>query len=1037
MKVRLFGCTGTKRVVLRQRTLQLLLLAPLLGVVTSVVADRSGEMRTAPRSEDLIVSIEDGSAMEGRPVELKVTVSQERPVPLHVHWELSPATAVEGVDYRPGQGGTLRIPAGETEGRIRVRTVADRVAEPDDAFTVSLLDVTPIPPDGAFVSETASVATGTIIDDDGELKIHDTDLRRALERALHKDPNEEITGEDMGSLTGLTVTETWPNLDLTGLEFATNLEILNVVGDRGYGAEIFDRTINLGALGHLPQLIFLYLQHLGLRDLSPLSQLTRLQELYLPHNRIDNLDLLVGLTALRWLVLRDNAVSGLEPLRHLRQLSAAELDYNVIDDVSPLAALPDLRRLIVNNNLISDISPLRHAHGLGHLNLAFNSIADVSPIQDASRLHLLVLNNNRVADLSPLASKRAFSSGNHIHVYENPLNDESREVHVQQLRAWGARVYDTGVWLAGASALEGDPLEFNLLLSAPADEPVDVNYSVSGHGPATAGVDFSADPEGTVTVPAGSTRTAIVVETRHDREAESHEPVRASVYGSSQSFPEGVSLRYDDLDLDAVGLIIEPGLPADHVPFIESADRATRQSVLRVINHFRDTFTAVRIEAVDDRGNRPKPVTLSVRRGWARQLNSGDLVNGNLGKGLADGIGSGHGDWRLRVLSNDVEALAYMRTQDGLLTGMHDVVPLTSEGYVVPIFNPARNPNQMSWLRLSNDGERTATVRISGVDDRGRSPGSEISFRLAAGRTQVLTSARLESGSGLNGALGRGTGKWRLVVASNVRIHVMNLLESPTGHLSNLSTLATPIESDDGTEATWWVPLFPSAMDAKGREGFVRVINRGPRDASVIIKARDESRWDYEPVTLTVAAGDAVQFNSHDLESGNAEKGLPYGVGAGEGNWRLELTSTEALAVGAYIRTGDGFLTSMHDTVPGVDGEYFVPTFNPARNTRQVSSLYLINPGGRSAEVRVRAVDDRDKSPGDEVLLYVGGNSARTVSSPVLEAGLRRLVGRIGKGYGKWRLTVSANRPVYVVNLMETPTGHLVNLSSRPALNGR
>ena len=983
--------------------------------------------------EDLVVSIENGSGREGQSVELKVSVTQVRAVPIHVQWELSPATAVEGVDYRSGQGGTLRIPAGETESRIRVRTLADRLAEPDDAFTVTLLDVYPIPPDGAFVSDTANVATGTILDDDGELRIRDDDLRRALERALGKGRGEEITAAELGNLTQLAVRETWPDLDLTGLQFATSLEALNVVGDTDYGDEKFDRERNLSALGHLPQLKLLYLHNLGISDLAPLSHLTLLEELNLANNRIGDLEPLAGLAFLKTLVMRNNAISSLEPLGYLGQLESLELEYNVIDDLSPIEALPRLRRLIVNNNLISGVLPLRNMHRLTQVNLAFNFVADVSPIQDASRLNQLVLNNNRVVDLGPLASNRSFSSGNRIHTYDNPLNEESRDTHIPNFRTWGARVFDTSVWLAGASAIEGEPLEFNVLLSAPIAEPVDVHYSISGHGATVEGSDYSADPEGTVTVPAGSTRAAIFVETRRDRKAESHEPVLASIYGVSQSFPEGVSLRYDDRSPHAVGLIVEPGLSAGQVPFIESADLAMRQSLLRVINHHRETMTAVRIEAVDDAGNRPSPVTLAIRAGWARQLNSGDLENGNIGKGLADGIGSGRGDWRLRMLSNDVEALAYMRTQDGLLTGMHDVVPLTSEGYIVPIFNPARNPNQISWLRLSNDGGRSATVRIVGVDDLGRSPGSEISFRLAPGRTQVLTSERLESGSGLNGALGRGTGKWRLMVASNVRIQVMNLLESPTGHLSNLSTVAMPIASDDGTEATWRVPFFPSAMEAKGREGFVRVINRGGRAASVSIKAWDESRWDYDPVTLTVAAGDAAQFNSHDLESGNADKGLPYGVGAGEGNWRLELTSAEDLSVGAYIRTEDGFLTSMHDVVPMVDGEYFVPTFNPGRNSRQVSSLHVINPGERSARVRVRAVDDRDKSPGDEVLFHVGGNSARTVSSPVLEAGLRSLVGKIGKGFGKWRLTVSSDRPVYVVNLMETPTGHLVNLSSRPA----
>ena len=53
----------------------------------------------------------------------------------------------------------------------------------------------------------------------------------------------------------------------------------------------------------------------------------------------------------------------------------------------------------------------------------------------------------------------------------------------------------------------------------------------------------------------------------------------------------------------------------------------------------------------------------------------------------------------------------------------------------------------------------------------------------------MLTAQVLEAGTGLDGRLGDGAGKWRLTVASNVDIQVMSLLRSPTGHLANLSTV--------------------------------------------------------------------------------------------------------------------------------------------------------------------------------------------------------------------------------------------------------
>ena len=130
------------------------------------------------------------------------------------------------------------------------------------------------------------------------------------------------------------------------------------------------------------------------------------------------------------------------------------------------------------------------------------------------------------------------------------------------------------------------------------------------------------------------------------------------------------------------------------------------------------------------------------------------------------------------------------------------------------------------------------------------------------------------------------------------------------------------------------------------------------------VDAYDDAGKAYGPVTLALGAGETVHFDSHDLEAGNAAKGLEGSTGAGEGHWRLEFTSALELEVLAYIRTDDGFLTSMHDVVPRTEAGHRVVTFNPGRNTSQVSSLRLINRGADSAEVRIEGIDDDGASPG-------------------------------------------------------------------------
>ena len=1003
----------------------------LCGLVTTALACFPNEVQSQSRTDDLVVSIEDADALEGRPLEFRISVSEERDVALRVDWELTPETAINGVDFRSNRRGTLQIPAGATEGFIRIKTVSDQVAEPDDHFKIALLDVDPIPPDGALLAEGASTATGTIIDDDGGLVIPDDRLEWYIRYALDKPYDEPLTADDLASLT-----ELHPGgedlIDLTGIEFAHNLTQF------GLG---FSSVVDISPLAHLPKLSWLIVTNGILRDLSPLGTMTNLSVLHLDKNEIADVEPLRGLTRLQTLDVSGNSVSNIEPLMGLTGLEFLTLDDNVIGDIGPLGALIGLRSLSLSDNLISSLAPLQELVGLTNLWLSDNSIRDLAPIANLTRLIFLDAGRNDISNLEPLLTNGDFASGNLIYLHDNPLDRDAREVQVPALRQNGAVVGTVSVSVMDASAPEGGPLRFKVHLSEPVDEPVDLIWTVDERTWSTANVDYATPTEqySELTIPAGVTKADFTVTTLRDNADEVHEPVLVRVLepytvGLSEDhrgLPTGVTMRLPLSSLEAFGLILDPRPPSTELPYVGSADQERRQGVVRVINHYRRNPTAVRIEAIDDFGDNREPITLSIGSGEARQFTSRDLEEGNLIKGLSDGVAAGTGDWRLQLQSNDITAIAFVRTADGLLTSMQDLVPLTSVGYSVPIFNPGRNTNQVSWLRLTNTNDQTANVRIRGIDDSGFSPGSEVSFRVAPGQSRLFSASALESGSGsgVDGALGIGTGKWRLIVASNVRIRVMNLLESPTGHLSNLSTLATRIESEDESNASFRIPLFPSAMDSSGREGFVRVVNWSDESATVRISARDDTDWKYEPVILTLEANTAVQLNSHDLESGNSKKGLLAGIGAGEGDWRLELATSQDIDVGGYIRTQDGFLTSMHDVIAIESGSYFVPTFNPGRNRAQVSSLRLINNETRRAEVRIRAVDDRGRTPGEEVLLYVGGQSARTIPSRVLEEGRWGLVGGIGTGYGKWRLTVSADVPIEVLSLMESPTGHLVNLS--------
>ena len=465
------------------------------------------------------------------------------------------------------------------------------------------------------------------------------------------------------------------------------------------------------------------------------------------------------------------------------------------------------------------------------------------------------------------------------------------------------------------------------------------------------------------------------------------------------------------------------------VPLFPSASDAALQGFVRVINHSGDSGE-VQIEAIDDTGVSYGPLTLSIDGATTVHFNSNDLEGGNAGKGLTGSTGAGEGDWRLTLTSDlDIEVLSYIRTTDGFLTAMHDLAPVAEGEHRIAIFNPGSNAAQVSRLRLINPGEAEAQVTIEGVDDRGASPGSAVQVNVAAGATQTLTAAELESGgTGMTGALGDGAGKWQLTVKSEASIHALSLLSSPTGHLTNLST--APSNLVDGVHE---VSLFPPASDASGRQGFVRVINRSESTAGITIGAHDETDWTYDPLTLSLQGGQVAHFNSNDLEQGNAGKGLTGSTGAGEGDWRLELSSDADIEVLSYIRTTDGFLTAMHDVAPVSGTRHRVAIFNPGSNMAQVSRLRLVNAGEAAAEVTIAGTDDGGLSPGSDVLVTVPAGGTRTYTAQELEEGVEGLEGSLGDGAGKWRLRVTSDQPIRVLSLLSSPTGHLTNLSTATA----
>ncbi|MYD99222.1 MAG: trypsin-like peptidase domain-containing protein [Gammaproteobacteria bacterium] len=236
------------------------------------------------------------------------------------------------------------------------------------------------------------------------------------------------------------------------------------------------------------------------------------------------------------------------------------------------------------------------------------------------------------------------------------------------------------------------------------------------------------------------------------------------------------------------------------------------------------------------------------------------------------------------------------------------------------------------------------------------------------------------------------------------------------------------------TADTVLVPLFlaASALDNDGRQGFVRVVNRSDGAGDVRIVATDDAGTSPGAIILTLDGGETQAFNSQDLEEGNADKGLAGRTESGSGDWRLALDSELDIEVQAFVRTTDGFLTAIHDVVAmDATGSHYVPVFNPASNVNQRSRLRLVNPDPANAVVvTVTGIDDAGDEGQSAVELELAAGSSRTLDSAELEEAF-------GDGVGKWRLWVESDGEIHLVNLLDSVSGDLTNLSTRGADNYR
>ena len=460
------------------------------------------------------------------------------------------------------------------------------------------------------------------------------------------------------------------------------------------------------------------------------------------------------------------------------------------------------------------------------------------------------------------------------------------------------------------------------------------------------------------------------------------------------------------------------------LPYFPSAtDPSGRQGLVRLINHS-SRAGVVTIQAIDENGMFAAPITISLDAESAVNLNAVDLEHGNPAKGLAVGAGRGQGAWVLALSSSVIiEAYAYVESPDGHLTPVIDTARKGEDGSLVTYLAEGGDANTASFLRLVNLNAVSTDVVISRFDERD-SPRRSVTVELPGHHSRTYLVDELATGAapGLSGSLDEIASHSRVSIETVPGVLVMSFSVSDAGHLTNLSGLAS-------RDLVRSVPLFIAASDPHRRQSVLRLVNRESRAGTVSIQAFDDTGRTYEVVSLALDVNGVVEIDSNDLELGNAAKKLSGHTGGGVGDWRLELASDLDLEILTFVTTTDGVLTPMLDTVARVENRYDVGMFKAVDDSKQIGLLRLVNVGIELTHVTILGADDRGVHNG-AVELTLAPSESRTLTSAELESGGEDLHGMLGDGVGEWRLVITSSAPIEIMNLLVTPTGHLVNLSA-------
>ena len=182
--------------------------------------------------------------------------------------------------------------------------------------------------------------------------------------------------------------------------------IINAIGNADTAPK--PRKIEIAGKEYLSDTTSLDLsgQNLDSEDIEPLKKFTNLRYLDLSDNNITDISCLSELASLRDLYLYNNDIENIEPLARLNNLETLNLSCNNITDIEPLSRLINMKELW----------------------LSYNNIVHIDAISEMNDVEVLVLDNNKINNLWLYDIMKGKTQLKELYVNDNPCFGYSESV---------------------------------------------------------------------------------------------------------------------------------------------------------------------------------------------------------------------------------------------------------------------------------------------------------------------------------------------------------------------------------------------------------------------------------------------------------------------------------------------------------------------------------------------------------------------------------------------------------------------------------